>query len=149
MHEYFTGETFNDAYDRALILDLVFDHRYRAAGRGGKYDHQLLKKDPANLSVVEIKNQNEMKQAHRQAILCRHPALSRKHCILNIPTTAVVGDLIWAFVRGRALYALRPIGRQKKHYIFIGECYVHGLMDGELDRRLHAGEVKLEQIYLV
>ena len=148
-NEYFTGETFNDAYNRALVLDLVFDYQNRAAGRGGKYDLHFQKESPANLSAVEIKYQNEMKQAHLQAMISRLPALSRKHYILIVPNTTAVGDLIWAFVRGRTLYVLRPIDRDRNCYTFIGECYVHGLMDGELDRQLNVREAKVEQIHLI
>jgi len=84
-----------------------------------------------------------------QANICRSPAMSQKNYILIVPDTTEVGDLIWAFVGGRALYVLRPIDRDTNHYTFIGECYVHGLMDGELDRKIHAGEAKLQQIRII
>jgi len=75
--------------------------------------------------------------------------VSQKNYILVAPETTEVGDLIWAFVGGQALYVLRAIDRDTNHYTFIGECYGHGLMDGELDRRLQTGEAKMEQIRLI
>ena len=45
-NKYFTGDTFNDAYNWSLVLDLVFDYLNRAAGRGGKYDVQFQKEVP-------------------------------------------------------------------------------------------------------
>ena len=147
--KYFTGETFYDAYRRALVLDLIVDYLGRAAKRGGKYDGELQKKSSASLSAVEMKYQKEMKEAFSQATVCRTPGVSLKHYILIVPYTTEEGDLIWAFVGGRVLYVLRPIDRDTNHYTFIGECYVHGLMDGELDRRLDTGEAKVEQIRLL
>ena len=36
-----------------------------------------------------------------------------------------------------------------KQYMFIGESYVHGLMDGDVVRRLKLGEVKMEDFSLI
>ncbi|KAJ3479100.1 hypothetical protein NLG97_g8406 [Lecanicillium saksenae] len=47
-----------------------------------------------------------------------------------VPRTAQEGDQIWLFSGGRTPYILRPTGRPGR-YIFIGEAYVHGIMDGE------------------
>ena len=82
-------------------------------------------------------------------MISRRQAFSRKHYILIVPNTTVEGDLIWALVRGRTLYVLRPIDGNEKRFTFIGECYVHGFMDGEVDRQLHVGEAWLEPIDLI
>ncbi|KAJ6780462.1 hypothetical protein PWT90_01828 [Aphanocladium album] len=47
-----------------------------------------------------------------------------------VPRTAQEGDQVWLFAGGRTPYILRPTGRPGK-FIFIGEAYVHGIMDGE------------------
>jgi len=39
------------------------------------------------------------------------------------------------------LYVLRPEG---DHYLFAGECYIHGLMDGEAMRWLEDGRASVE-----
>ena len=75
--------------------------------------------------------------------------LGQKSYLLMIPNTAVVGDLIWALAGGQALYILRPMNPEIKQYRFISECYAHGLMDGDILRRLHLGEVKMEDVSLV
>jgi hypothetical protein len=41
------------------------------------------------------------------------------------------GDSIWLFEGGRAPYILRDSG-DGHSYTFVGECYVAGIMDGEL-----------------
>lgn len=47
-----------------------------------------------------------------------------------VPRTAQAGDEIWLFGGGRTPYILRPTAEQRQ-YIFVGEAYVHGIMDGE------------------
>ncbi|KAJ9635434.1 hypothetical protein H2199_008437 [Coniosporium tulheliwenetii] len=57
------------------------------------------------------------------------------------------GDKICMLFGGQVLYILRDIGNG--HHEFIGECYVHGLMDGEALRGFEAGEVKSETLVIV
>lgn len=45
------------------------------------------------------------------------------------PAAAGLGDKISLFLGGQVLYVLRERGEGK--WEFVGECYVHGLMDGE------------------
>ena len=49
-----------------------------------------------------------------------------------VPVSATVGDAIFAFVGGQVLYVLRTTGLSTKYNTYIGEAYVHGLMDGEV-----------------
>jgi len=53
-----------------------------------------------------------------------------------VPSYAEVGDQIWILVGGQVLYVLRDTGRkhiqsEKVIHEFLGEAYLHGLMDGE------------------
>ena len=79
----------------------------------------------------------------------RSLGLSWKLYTLVIPNTAAIGDELWALGGGQALYILRPMNHRRKQYIFIGECYAHGLMDGEIVRMLHTGEASMQDISLV
>jgi hypothetical protein len=47
----------------------------------------------------------------------------------SVPAGAKVGDKICMLYGGRVLYVIRACGNGQ--YKFIGECYVHGLMEGE------------------
>ncbi|CAM1503269.1 Fc.00g080450.m01.CDS01 [Cosmosporella sp. VM-42] len=44
---------------------------------------------------------------------------------------AQVGDKVYAFAGGTVLYLVRDIPGTSDRYTFVGECYIHGLMDGE------------------
>lgn len=43
---------------------------------------------------------------------------------------------------------LRPTSRDGE-YLFLGECYVYGMMDGEAMTMLESGEAIVEWVYLV
>ena len=45
-----------------------------------------------------------------------------------VPKSAAAGDVVCVLYGGRVPFVLRPCG---KGYTLIGECYIHGLMDGE------------------
>jgi len=46
-----------------------------------------------------------------------------------VPADAEEGDCVCILFGGRTFYVLRPDGDE--HYRLIGECYLHGLMQGE------------------
>jgi hypothetical protein len=147
--KYFTGESFADAISRTLVLDLVNDELGRPSERGGKPDTAFLRRPRAELSLMEYRYQMNMMTALMKASALRNLGLSQKLYLLMVPNTAVVGDVIWALAGGQVLYILRPMNREINQYRFIGECYAHGLMDGDIVRRLHLGEARMEDISLI
>jgi hypothetical protein len=50
-----------------------------------------------------------------------------------------IGDEVCVLFCGETLFILRPI---KKHYRLVGECYVHGLMQGEPMEQWNASDLK-------
>jgi hypothetical protein len=148
-NKYFTGESFANAAQHNCVLDLVYDEQMRPSQRGGKRDATFMKRPRAELSLAEFRLQMNMRNAHVRASISRHMGLSQRMYLLMVPITAVVGDLIWAMAGGQVFYILRPVSREKNQYRFIGECYVHGLMDGEILRRLQLGESKMDDISLI
>ena len=54
------------------------------------------------------------------------------------PTVAQKGDVVVFLFGGTVPFALRPVGDK---YLLLGECYVHGNMNGEFeDRMRRAGD---------
>lgn len=47
------------------------------------------------------------------------------------------------------LHVLRPVNREKNKYRFIGECYAHGLIEGEILKKLQLGEARMDDISLI
>lgn len=60
------------------------------------------------------------------------------------PDATRVGDLVVVFFGGRVPFILRRCG---SHYVLLGECYVRGIMDGEVVDDWHNG--KLEEVAFV
>ena len=147
--KYFTGEGLTDAINRTFVLDPVYDKLGRPSERGGKLDSAFLRRPRAELNPVEYRYQLNMRTARIKVSSLRDLGLSPKLYLLTIPNTVVVGDVIWALAGGQALYILRPMDREINQYRFIGEFYAHGLMDGEIVRRLRTGEATMEDISLI
>lgn len=61
------------------------------------------------------------------------------------PTDVKPGDRVCIFFGGEVLYLLRSIGGTSH---FIGECYVHGLMDGEAYALLDGGSHTVENFVI-
>jgi hypothetical protein len=148
-HKYFTGESFANAAHHTCVLDLVYDEQMRPSQRSGKHEATVMKQPRAELSLAEFRLQMNKRNANIKASISRNMGLSQRMYLLMVPNTAVVGDLIWAMAGGQVLYILRPVSREENQYRFIGECYAHGLMDGEILRRLQLGEAKMDDISLI
>ena len=148
-YHYFTGESYVDACKRTMLLDVAYDPTGRPSKRGNSYDEVLMRKPQTELTPTEYRHQLAMKGAQKNAFTLRDMGLSQKQYLLLIPNTAVVGDTIWALAGGQVLYVLRPVNRELGQYMFVGECYGHGLMDGEIVRQIHLGETKMEDISLI
>jgi len=65
-------------------------------------------------------------------------ALSEKGYMVVAPPGTKEGDMICVFMGAQVPFLLRPISKihvgeasEEKCYALVGECYVHGLMDGE------------------
>ena len=67
-----------------------------------------------------------------QVCHCRRMAILSESQPAVLPAAAKIGDKIAAFRGGHSLYLLRPL-EGRPEFQFIGECFVHGWMDGEID----------------
>lgn len=72
----------------------------------------------------------------------------RRTCVTHnfylgiVPAEAEEGDVIAIFFGIGVPFVLRPIGRSE--FMFIGHCYVHGIMDGELtELKNNLGDIKV------
>lgn len=57
------------------------------------------------------------------------------------PKVMEAGDIVCVLFGGKTPFCLRPWGSR---FLFIGECYVHGLMDGESIEMLERGQLSEE-----
>jgi hypothetical protein len=68
-----------------------------------------------------------------------------------VPDTARKGDVISSIVGGQVMYVIRPKSVAKMEFCFVGECYIHALMDSETVKASNWGPTMdvLERFYLV
>lgn len=57
------------------------------------------------------------------------------------PKVTEVGDIVCVFLGGKMPFVLRPWGTR---YLLVGECYVHGLMNGEAIESMEIGDISRE-----
>jgi len=147
--KYPTGETFSKALNRTQAMDLKYDWRGRACGRGGYLDFDLLSKYAPDMDAASLDSQRRMQSAFFSATNGRNVCFLEDGYLGMAPLLAEVGDLVFAFRGGQVLYTLRPKDSFAGQYSYIGETYIHGLMDGEVMRRLEGGEALVQNLVLV
>lgn len=144
--QYPTAEDVSTAYIRTLIADdeLAADatpetyHQYYAAWLRYWTALSLENVDHSGYSSPQSSQEDKMRAArfmelHYQAAYGRRFFTSKQGYMGLGPQSSQYGCVIVVLLGGRTPYILRKDG--KEHYRFIGECFVHGLMNGEaLDR---------------
>ena len=109
---YMTGESMEDAYLRTIVADMTFGNNLDRR-RGGKMNW----------------NEHELfGTALKCATFGRRLATTNDGYIGLVRKDVKVGDMVFVLRGGEVLYVLRP---RETCYSFVGECYIHGLMDGE------------------
>jgi hypothetical protein len=73
----------------------------------------------------------------------RKLAITHGNCMGLVSAAARVGDEIFVLAGGQVLHTLR---RKGDCYTYLGDCYLHGFMDGEALQRLENGTAKLERV---
>jgi hypothetical protein len=130
---YATGETVSDAFLRTINADIV---------RDGSQALYRLKDSAAELRDPPSGTSTD------PSYICkgRQFSVTFSNSIGLVPKLAEIGDEIYLLAGGKFLYVLRPRG---DCYRLIGECYIHGLMDGEALEMLQSRKKQLRQIRIV
>ena len=145
-HTYHTGETIHEAFLHTIVADAYWDNN-RTCSRGFSLDWSFLEAN--HVGSDEILRQERMTASARGPCFGRRFGQTQKAYLCLLPAAARVGDQIALFLGGPVLYVLRPVQSVLAfQYEFVGECYVHGLMDGQvldwdLDQRGPKSEITL------
>ena len=130
MEGYPLGGTTMEAFNHTLMADIGMSVvNSEAHIRGMKVDWDILDQDPINLTAEEKQRRNWMLMDIKRTSFGRRLIQTREGLIGLGPGSAEIGDLVCVLFGGHVLYVLRK--EQSDHYKFVGECYVHGMMDGE------------------
>lgn len=128
---YFTGETSMEAFNHTLVTDTGRRNFQNSSelSRGFAMDWELVDRDRTNMTAEERQRQSWMCVDTKMMTFGRRLFETRRGFIVLAPAAAKIDDQVFVLMRGKVLYALRTRG--DKHHEFIGECYVHGMMDGQ------------------
>ena len=156
LKSYPTGETVEDAFWRTLILNHKIDgsvapqefKKSYEAFRAAIKDQQYCATRPSGDMQVERETYNRQLMAfdfaetmHRWQ--CHtHLFVTENGFLGQVPRTAQIGDIICVFLGGHVPFVLRPLERGGS-YRLIGDCYVHGMMNGEA---LQASNILVQEI---
>lgn len=130
--------TFTDfAFNRTLVGDALHIETDRPGQettniRGGAFGWELYYMEPSQRSPEDQRTRTNQFHALRGMTRDRRGGCTAGGRLGMFPEDAVGGDLVAAFCGGDALYVLRPKEGGEGTFQFIGECYVDGMMDGQV-----------------
>ena len=135
-----TGETILEAFSRTVVADVAKKGPLRERGYSVDW--------PSWRSIRNYEQPPTSTQRRVEwgsllfATVGRSFFLSNNGYMCLAPGETRPGDQICVLLGGHVLYVLRPVGQ---NWLFIGECYVHGLMDGEAMGLLESGTFGLQE----
>jgi Heterokaryon incompatibility protein (HET) len=150
-NKYPTKETFDEALARVQVADLQYSDDGYAMARNNVVNNALLGKPRAGLTPEEFKAQGQMRTALSFTTSFRGICLTKKGYVGMVPWSARKGDRICSLLGGQVLYVLRAREgvQQGNEHEYIGECYAHGLMDGEVMSWVEHGKAVIEGFTLI
>lgn len=147
-NQYSTKEPFETVLRRTSAADVQYNTLGRACARNGSIDYDLMHRAKAEFTLDQYEKQDTITQAYNAAMRSRKLCLTQRGYIGLVPRPATVGDKVYVFLGGQVLYTLRPDRSDESRFTYIGECYVHGLMDGEVMTWVDQGPAMIEELVL-
>lgn len=127
---YPTGGTVLKAFNHTLLADIARPDAYSEdLQRGACADWTLIDKEDSCLTPEEQRQRKWLMTDIKRATFGRRLIKTSTGLIGLGPAVAEVGDLVCVLFGGHVLYVLRET-KEPQIYEFVGESYVHGMMDG-------------------
>jgi hypothetical protein len=126
-------EQMSTAFWRTMTADFVRGDG-KVFSRGSTFGWSVSRRDYVTLSVPFekidlLKSKVQPMMVMKEATTNRRLAHTSQHGFIGlVPRRAEIADVIYVVHGSQVPLLLRKSGER---YIFIGECYVHGIMDGE------------------
>ena len=137
---------------RTVMADVRHNIRGRMLERNFAYDLGLKRKDDAQLTASERERVVEQRIASNRLEPMRGLCVTAGGKLGLVPVTTRPGDMICTFLGGQTMYILRKqVGGEGtgQAYQYVGEAYVHGLMDGEVMEWVQRGAAKAIEFALI
>jgi hypothetical protein len=150
---YVSGGTFKNAYWRTLTMDLATG--WDQSSPGDPFVRATIRTEVCfaiwcGWKGFEPKfgNTSEVGPLAYHVLLLaggRRMVFLQSGYIGLVPAATMVGDHVCVLFGGSVPYVLRP---EESYYRLIGDCYIHGLMDGEAIESLGKGAVQVQDFEL-
>ena len=137
------NDDLKSAFDKTLCADIKWipdTDPMKLARHARISTGENLAFEPINWQTGEVKK--EYKFAMRGRIFF----ITQGGYIGLAPEAAEENDVVSVVLGGEVPYVIRP--KNNGHYLFVGECYVHGLMDGQALEGHEEGGSEVEEIIL-
>ncbi|KAL8874530.1 MAG: hypothetical protein Q9198_006877 [Flavoplaca austrocitrina] len=121
-----TGQTLDEAFLTTVLADM----NVSTNSRGHVADWSLMNADDHSLSADESSRRNRMNMSLKSASGCRRLCWTKAGRMGLAPAAAQVGDLLYVLWGGQMIHVVRQ--KEAGTFFYVGESYVHGVMDGEL-----------------
>lgn len=138
-----TGQTMDHAFRTTVLVDM----NVLTQSRGHMVDWELLEARNDTLSPSKGTRKNQMNVALKSASGRRRLCWTTGGRMGIVPAATRLGDLVGVLFGGQVFYVLRDAGQDV--YEFVGECYIHGLMDGEAFQQGDARATYKERLTLI
>jgi hypothetical protein len=109
---------------------------------GQDLSHYFTNPQPSEINVVHLR---EALMQRDRVNIGRKIVTTARGFFGLVSETTHKDDIICVLLGCTMPVALRPVG---EYYKFVGECYIHGIMEGEAMEMLKRGQVQLEDIVL-
>ena len=131
---YPLGGTMIEAFNHTLVADIGRPKTdCETLERGMQVNWAVVDQDPKTLTPPQNKRRSRMLIDIKRTTFGRRLIQTKSGLIGLGPGFARTGDLICVLFDGHVLYVLRKNNRSSL-FEFVGECYIHGMMDGEAMR---------------
>jgi hypothetical protein len=94
------------------------------------------------LEKIHVKTRPSITHSSALCLRVASPDSTKDGFIGLAPNTGA-GDIVLVLLGGQVLYVLRSAA---EHFIFVVECYIHGMMDGEAIEMLENGSRPLQTV---
>ncbi|CZR68827.1 uncharacterized protein PAC_18727 [Phialocephala subalpina] len=126
---YPSSGTVEEAFYHTLVADLKIGPSKDGFSRGVSFDWELAAKSDSELDLEATRKRDEMLASLRVVCWARRLFWTSNGYIGIGPPSMKRNDMVCVLGGGQVLYILRQ--EEPDVFTFVGECYLHGMMDGQ------------------
>jgi hypothetical protein len=146
---YFTGETLLSVVTKTLVVDVQRSVNDDPLKRYGDEDLHFPNDPDESSTEMDLAHWTQRDWDIRVTLESRVLIRTKRGFIGIVHEISELGDNVFAFLGSNVLHSVRKEASNARNcFEYIGECYLHGLMDGEVMKWIDNGSAQVEEIML-